>query len=180
MAPPTVPRIQPIKICFVDISGQIFKEGLITTQATYPRLLTLLTELSSDVIEYIHGITTPLLPRQGFTSSHGAWWYRVVKQGYNFDAQLQQSTETNIGEWKIMDSSAAFDRLLAEMTLGIDTAGAWVEFQHVRHCHPFRLFHLSEPLANYTVGRPYKRTEMRLFYDKRKPYTAGSLPSIQS
>lgn len=114
-------RDQPFKVHFVDKPGDIVEECLVGPKSTFPNFLALLSDLSSRVAHKLTNISQPRFPGEGFTLAEGRWWFRITRA----------ADPPTTSEWKVLNNHAAYDNLLAEMTLGVGREDAWVEIQHV-------------------------------------------------
>ncbi|KAK5061206.1 hypothetical protein LTR84_007748 [Exophiala bonariae] len=123
-----MPRDSPISVRFIDLYSHLEHRIDIAPNTGFPQFLCLLTEVSGQVAQHIQGVARPPIPNQGFTTSDGPWWYRIVRS----DGSHKPAGRDDDGEvvWRILNSAAAFDFLLGDMTMGVDTAGGWVEVEH--------------------------------------------------
>lgn len=133
MSPIIMPRDGLISVRFIDLPANLEHRFEVATDVGFPQFLSLLTDISGKVAKHIQGVARPPAPDQGFTTSDGPWWYRIAKSDGTFKPA---SREDDGGVWRILNTAAAFDFLVGEMTLDVDTAGTWVEIEHVSHQSP--------------------------------------------
>lgn len=131
MTPPTAPRLDPLKVIFIDISAGIAEEESFTPETHYPEFLGLLCRLSGRVADSIPRLPEPRAFGQGLTLSDGPWWYRLAKRVASDDASGNDIVQK--GPWILLESLYAYDHLIGQMTLGTGTQGGWIEVQHVRY-----------------------------------------------
>lgn len=134
MSPAKKPRDAPVNVRLVDLPAKLEHQFQFSPDIGFPRFLSLLTEVSARVAQYIEGVARRPSQDQGFTTSEGPWWYRIVRSDGSYKpADREDGGNTANGAWRILNTSAAYDFLVAEMSLGVDTEGGWVEVEHVSH-----------------------------------------------
>jgi hypothetical protein len=132
MSPVIKPRDGPVDVRLVDLPAKLEHQFQFAPDIGFPRFLSLLTEVSAQVAQHIKGVARPPLPGQGFTTSEGPWWYRIAKSDGTYKpVDRENDGNTTNGAWRILNTSAAFDFLVAEMILGVGTENGWVEVEHV-------------------------------------------------
>jgi len=161
MAPPATARDELIKIRFLDLRASLVEETLIASDTTFTDFLTLLCDLSAGVAR--QDVSSSQVQAGGVNLSDGHWWYRVVKQMRTIDiGHMTHEPRIVKGGWQILNNHAAYDRLLAEMTLGINAEGGWVEVQHVSSsAYTGSVSDDSHRMNTAVIGELYSRRRLR-------------------
>ena len=137
MAPPTAPRLAPLKVVFVDIPANIAIDDILCPDSTsFHDFMACLCKLSGSVIDQLKDLAQLRVRGQGFTLDDGCWWYRIVSQEKSRNGDNTSPVKIRKRTWKVLDSSFGYDALLAEMSLGVTTDGGWIEVQHVSKSLP--------------------------------------------
>ncbi|KAI1608946.1 hypothetical protein EDD37DRAFT_132804 [Exophiala viscosa] len=79
----------------------------------FAQFLSKLTDISAQISDKIKGVKTPPTKDQGFTLADGSWWYRVVRDTENIDAN-GLTTTVIVREWHVLKSGQDFDYMCLE------------------------------------------------------------------
>jgi len=136
MSPAKKPRVGPVNVRLIDLPAKLAHQFQFSPDIGFPKFLSLLTEVSAHVAQHIQGVARRPSQDRGFTTSEGPWWYRIARYDGSYKpANREDNGNTADGAWRILNTNAAYDFLVAEITLGLDTEGGWVEVEHVSR-HP--------------------------------------------
>lgn len=129
-----MPRDGPINARLVDLPSKFEHQFQFAADQGFPIFLSLLTHVSGQVTQHLQGVANPPAPDHGFTTSDGPWWYRIAKSNGSYKPlDGEDNGNPTGGAWRILNSAAAFDFMINDMTFGVDTEGGWVEIEHVSY-----------------------------------------------
>ena len=118
---------------FIDFPAAIgVSESFTPLETNYPALLSLLNALSASVSHKLENLPYQYVQGQGFTLSDGGWWYRFVRP---VDAGTDKigggEAVFEYSPWTLLDCLFGYEKMAAELTLGVKWSGANVEVLHV-------------------------------------------------
>lgn len=153
MAPPVAPREGLLQVSFVDFPRSIAQSAPFTRTTKYLDFLQILTVLSGNVVHKLENLPYQYVQGQGFSLIDGGWWFRYVKP--LTENIIGAMPELSKGPWTFFDNVFSYEKMIGELSLGLEWEGAWVEFQHVCPSTLY-LFQKGPLLIDY---RTYRRRE---------------------
>ncbi|KEF53667.1 uncharacterized protein A1O9_10067 [Exophiala aquamarina CBS 119918] len=173
MPPAKKPRGGPVNVRLVDLPANLEHKFQFSPDIGFPRFLSLLTEVSAQVAQHIEGVARRPSQEKGFTTSEGPWWYRIARPDGSYKpADQEDDGNTANAAWRVLNTSAAYDILVAEMSLGVDPEVGWVEVEHTQ-----QKTRDEQVLQEASLGLALVKDTVRAGYDSR--ITSGEFQDVE-